>query len=169
MNFKNELIDIQKNIKPKVNQLEEQLKYQQEERIKKEFQKKNKTQINQNELENILNQQGYQKIYFNKFTVNKLIDCFNYAEKYTNKILIDVEKIIKNEIIDINKLNFNYKQLKNFLDKLDLINKDESYWNDDLKHYINQFKKNLNSFKNDNHIFSKKVQELPKINIDKII
>ena len=79
-------------------------------------------------------------------------------------------KKLKNKIIDINKFNFYYKHLKNYLDKLDLINKDESYWNDDLKkNYINQFKKNLNSFKNDNNIFSKKVQELPKINIDKII
>ena len=167
--FINFINKAKKGIKQKVEKLEIKLKNKHEIDIVHKFEEKNHRKINEREKENLLLLNESQHIYFDHYTVDDVIILLDNTEKLANLILNDIKKVKDNETIELNKFDKTFEKLKIALDKFESIyNVEEEFIDDDLKNYLDIFQKNVNSFKNNFHIFSKKFNLLPKIDTDKI-
>ena len=162
--------EAQKTFKQKVNQLEIKLRDKQEKDLIKKFEEKNQRGIQDNEIADLMTVNESQVIYFDHNTVDDVITLLNDTEKISKIILDNIIKVKNNEIIDLNDFEKIFKNLINNLESFDSIyNVDEEYIDNDFKSYLAHFQKNVNSFKNNFNIFSKKYDLLPKIDTDKII
>ena len=163
------LNNAQKEIKEKVTNLEINLRNKKESDLIRQFRENNNREINADEKEELFRDFEPQRIYFDQYTVEEIIMLLKNTEQFLEKILDDIKKICNNEIIELNKFNIIYKNLRNNLDKFDSIyNVEDEYCDNDFKKYLENFQKIVNSFKNNFNIFSNIYQKLPKIDTDKI-
>mgnify|MGYP002622861730 CR=1 FL=1 len=159
----------QKELKDKVEILEEKLRIKNENDIIKKFKDKYKRDINADEKDNLLRQFESQKIYFGQLTIDGVIVLFRNTEQLLKKTLDDIKKLMNNKIIELNEFNLIYEKLKNNMDKFEVIyNVEDEFCDTDFKNYLNNFKQSVNTFKNNFNIFSYNYNDLPKIDTDKI-
>ena len=159
----------QKDLKEKVENLERSLRIKSENYLIQKFKEKNQRDINADEKEELLRDFESQKIYFDHFTIDSVIVLFRNTQQLLIKTLEDINKVKNNDIIELNEFNHVYQNLKKKLDKFDSIyNVEVEYCNEDFINYLDNFKKQVNSFKNNFNIFSINYESLPKIDTDKI-
>ena len=159
----------QKELKEKVEKLEEKLRFKYENDIIQKFRDKYKREINADEKEELLRNLESQKIYFDQLTIDGVIVLFTNTEQLLIKTLDDIKKLENNEIIELNEFNHIYNKLKKNLDKFEAIyNVEDEFCDTDFKNYLNNFQNNVNTFKNNFNIFSSIYNTLPKIETDKI-
>ena len=168
--FKLLINNVEKELKKKVEILEEDLKIKNENDIIKKFKENNNREINEEEKENLLKNLETQKIFFDQFTIDEIEDLLKKTEEFLIKITNDVEKLKNNEIIDFNEFNRIFNKIKENFEKFDFIYKiEEEHCNKDFINYLETLRNKFNSSINDFKTFEQKYQILHKIDSENIL
>ena len=161
--------DVEKNIKQKVENLEEKLLQEKQNDIIKTFKNTHKREMSEKEKEEVFSEFEPQKIYFNQNTVESVIVFLRNIKSLLNQKLNYIKKIKNKEDVDVQEFNYNYEKLKVNLEHFNNIYEvEESYCDEDFTNYLDSFQKSVNTFINNFNNFSEKFKLLPKINTEQI-